>query len=250
MCNTCRISLTCPPRLEVIILRQMVDTKNKGNVMKKELIFMGPPASGKGTQTKKLAADTGFVHVDTGSLLRAAMAAGTNAGKIAKDYVEKGALVPVEVVAQIIKDRLSEDDVQKGFILDGFPRSIEQANMLDDMLKEIDAGKDVSTKVIYFDVPIDNLMERIIYRRSCPKCGAIYNLKTMPIKQEGICDACGGELVQRKDDTEEIAKNRFDTYFAQTAPLIDFYEKRGILVKIDATGTVDEIYEKLKEVIK
>ena len=167
--------------------------------MKKELIFMGPPASGKGTQTKKLAAETGFVHVDTGSLLREAMAKGTEAGKIAKDYVEKGALVPVEVVAQIIKDRLKQDDVQKGFILDGFPRSIEQAEMLDDMLKEIDEGKEVQTKVIYFEIPIENLMERIIYRRSCPKCGAIYNLKTMPIKQEGICDACGSELVQRKD---------------------------------------------------
>ncbi len=218
--------------------------------MKKELIFMGPPASGKGTQTKKLAAETGFVHVDTGSLLREAMAKGTEAGKIAKDYVEKGALVPVEVVAQIIKDRLKQDDVQKGFILDGFPRSIEQAEMLDDMLKEIDEGKEVQTKVIYFEIPIENLMERIIYRRSCPKCGAIYNLKTMPIKQEGICDACGSELVQRKDDTEEIAKKRFDTYFEQTAPLIDFYTNRGLLVKLDATGSIDEIYNKLKEVIK
>ena len=218
--------------------------------MKKELIFMGPPASGKGTQTKKLAAETGFVHVDTGSLLREAMANETEAGKIAKDFVEKGALVPVEVVAQIIKDRLSKDDVQNGFILDGFPRSIEQANMLDEMLKEIDANKEVSTKVIYFDVPIDNLMERIIYRRSCPKCGAIYNLKTMPIKQEGICDDCGTELVQRKDDTEEIAKNRFDTYFKQTAPLIDFYEQRGILSKIDATGAIEDIYKKLKEVVQ
>ena len=218
--------------------------------MKKELIFMGPPASGKGTQTKKLAAETGLVHVDTGSLLREAMAQGTEAGKIAKDYVERGALVPVEVVAQIIKDRLKQDDVQKGFILDGFPRSIEQAGMLDDMLKEIDDGKEVQTKVIYFEIPIENLMERIIYRRSCPKCGAIYNLKTMPIKQEGICDACGSELVQRKDDTEEIAKKRFDTYFEQTAPLIDFYNNRGLLVRLDATGSIDEIYNKLKEVIK
>ena len=218
--------------------------------MKKELIFMGPPASGKGTQTKKLAAETGLVHVDTGSLLREAMAQGTEAGKIAKDYVERGALVPVEVVAQIIKDRLKQDDVQKGFILDGFPRSIEQAEMLDDMLKEIDDGKEVQTKVIYFEIPIENLMERIIYRRSCPKCGAIYNLKTMPIKQEGICDACGSELVQRKDDTEEIAKKRFDTYFEQTAPLIDFYNNRSLLVRLDATGSIDEIYNKLKEVIK
>ena len=218
--------------------------------MKKELIFMGPPASGKGTQTKKLAAETGLVHVDTGSLLREAMAQGTEAGKIAKDYVERGALVPVEVVAQIIKDRLKQDDVQKGFILDGFPRSIEQAEMLDDMLKEIDDGKEVQTKVIYFEIPIENLMERIIYRRSCPKCGAIYNLKTMPIKQEGICDACGSELVQRKDDTAENAKKRFDTYIEQTAPLIDFYNNRGLLVRLDATGSIDEIYNKLKEVIK
>lgn len=217
--------------------------------MKKELIFMGPPASGKGTQTKKLAAETGLVHVDTGSLLRQAMADGTEAGKIAKDYVEKGALVPVEVVAQIIKDRLKQPDVQNGFILDGFPRSIEQAEMLDEMLKEIDANTQAEAKVIYFDIPIENLMERIIYRRSCPKCGAIYNLKTTPIAKEGICNECGTALVQRKDDTEEIAKNRFDTYFAQTAPLIDFYEKRGILVKLDATGTIDEIYNKLKEVI-
>lgn len=217
--------------------------------MKKELIFMGPPASGKGTQTKKLAADTGFVHVDTGSLLREAMANGTEAGKIAKDFVEKGNLVPVEVVAQIIKDRLSCDDVQNGFILDGFPRSLEQAELLDEMLKEIDEGKDVKTTVVYFDIPIENLMERIIFRRSCPACGAIYNLKTMAIKQEGICDVCDSELVQRKDDTEEVAKNRFETYFAQTAPLIDFYDKRGVLVKLDATGSIDDIYEKLKEVI-
>ncbi len=217
--------------------------------MKKELIFMGPPASGKGTQTKKLAKDTGFVHVDTGSLLREAMANNTDAGKIAKDYVEKGQLVPVEVVANIIKERLKQDDVQQGFILDGFPRSLEQAHMLDDMLKEIDAGKEVKTTVIYFDIPIDNLMERIVYRRSCPKCGAIFNIKTMPIIKEGVCDYCQTELVQRKDDTEEIAKKRFETYFSQTAPLIDFYEKRGNLVKLDATGSIDEIYEKLKTVI-
>ncbi len=217
--------------------------------MKKELIFMGPPASGKGTQTKKLAQDTGLVHVDTGSLLREAMANETAAGKIAKDYVEKGQLVPVDVVANIIKERLKQDDVQKGFILDGFPRSIEQAELLDKMLEEIDGNKEVDMKVIYFDIPIENLMERIIYRRSCPACGAIFNIKTMPIKKEGFCDACGAELVQRKDDTEEVAKNRFDTYFSQTSPLVAFYEKRGVLTKLDATGSIDEIYAKLKQAI-
>lgn len=210
---------------------------------------MGPPASGKGTQTKKLAQDTGLVHVDTGSLLREAMANETAAGKIAKDYVEKGQLVPVDVVANIIKERLKQDDVQKGFILDGFPRSIEQAELLDKMLEEIDGNKEVDMKVIYFDIPIENLMERIIYRRSCPACGAIFNIKTMPIKKEGFCDACGAELVQRKDDTEEVAKNRFDTYFSQTSPLVAFYEKRGVLTKLDATGSIDEIYAKLKQAI-
>lgn len=217
--------------------------------MKKELIFMGPPASGKGTQTKKLAIDTGLIHVDTGSLLREAMAENTDAGKIAKNFVEKGNLVPVKVVADIIKDRLKKEDVKDGFILDGFPRSLEQAELLDEMLKEIDAGKEVETKVIYFDIPIENLMERIIYRRSCPSCGAIFNIKTMPIVKEGVCDFCQTDLVQRKDDTEEIAKQRFQTYFDQTEPLIDFYTKRGVLVKVDATGDIDEIYAKLKKVL-
>lgn len=221
----------------------------KEEFMKKELIFMGPPASGKGTQTTKLAQETGLVHVDTGSLLRAAMAEGTEAGKIAKGFVENGQLVPVEVVAAIIEDRLRQPDCEKGFILDGFPRSLEQAEILDEILEKIDKNVEAKTEVLYFDIPIDNLMERIVYRRSCPACGAIFNIKTMPIIKEGVCDYCQTELVQRKDDTEEIAKKRFDTYFSQTAPLIDFYEKRGILKRIDAVGTIDEIYERLKEVI-
>lgn len=219
-------------------------------MIKKELIMVGPPASGKGTQTKKLVEETGLKHVDTGSMLREAVASGTEAGKIAKGFMDKGQLVPVEIVARIIKERLSKDDCKNGFILDGFPRSSEQAEILDKILAEIDSDNEVDMKVVYFEIPIDNLIERIVYRRSCPDCGAIYNIKTMTLKEDGKCDDCGASLVQRADDNEETAKSRFNTYFEQTAPLIDLYEKRGVLVKIDATGTIDEVFENLKKAVK
>lgn len=218
--------------------------------MKTELIMVGPPASGKGTQTKKLAAETGLKHVDTGSMLREAVAAGTEAGNIAKGFMDKGQLVPVEIVARIIKERLMKDDCKNGFILDGFPRSLEQAEILDKILGEIDANEDVNLKVIYFDIPMDNLVERIVNRRSCPACGAIFNIKTMTLKNDGKCDNCDTELVQRADDNEETAKSRFNTYFEQTAPLTELYKKRGNLVKINAAGTIDEVFESLKAAIK
>ena len=218
--------------------------------MKTELIMVGPPASGKGTQTKKLAAETGLKHVDTGSMLREAVAAGTEAGNIAKGFMDKGQLVPVEIVARIIKERLMKDDCKNGFILDGFPRSLEQAEILDKILGEIDANEDVNLKDIYFDIPMDNLVERIVNRRSCPACGAIFNIKTMTLKNDGKCDNCDTELVQRADDNEETAKSRFNTYFEQTAPLTELYEKRGNLVKINAAGTIDEVFESLKAAIK
>ena len=217
---------------------------------KKELVFLGPPASGKGTQTSRLAVELKFPHVDTGSLLRKALAEGTPDGLTAKSYIEKGQLVPVEIVASIIKTRLKEADCANGFILDGFPRSTEQAVMLEEMLKEIDAGKDVDFRVVYFDIPQDLLLERIIYRRSCPKCGKIYNIKSLKSKVEGICDDCNVELTQRKDDTEEIAKSRFETYFNETAPLIEFYENKGSLKKIDADGEVSQVWDRLLDVIK
>ncbi len=219
-------------------------------MVKKELVFLGPPASGKGTQTSRLSKELNFPHVDTGSLLRKALAEGTPDGLTAKSYIEKGQLVPVEIVASIIKTRLKEADCAKGFILDGFPRSTEQAEMLDDMLKEIDSNSEVDFKVIYFDIDKQLLLDRIIYRRSCSKCGKIYNLLSLKPSTEGVCDDCGAELTQRKDDTEEIAKSRFETYFKETAPLIDFYEKKGSLTKIDANGEVAEVWDRLLEAIK
>ncbi len=212
---------------------------------KKELVFLGPPASGKGTQTSKLSQYLKFPHVDTGSLLRRAMTEKTPDGLTAQGYIEKGQLVPIEIVASIIKSRLQEEDCANGFILDGFPRSIEQAEMLEGMLKEIDADKEVGFKVVYFDIDQQLLLDRIIYRRSCSKCGRIYNLLSLKPQKEGVCDDCGEELIQRKDDTEETAKARFNTYFEQTAPLIKFYEEKGSLRKIDANGEVDEVWERL-----
>ncbi len=212
---------------------------------KKELVFLGPPASGKGTQTSKLSQYLNFPHVDTGSLLRRAMTEKTPDGLTAQGYIEKGQLVPIEIVASIIKSRLQEEDCSNGFILDGFPRSIEQAEMLEGMLKEIDADKEVGFKVVYFDINQQLLLDRIIYRRSCSKCGKIYNLLSLKPQKECVCDDCCAELIQRKDDTEETAKARFNTYFEQTAPLIKFYEEKGSLRKIDANGEVDEVWERL-----
>lgn len=217
---------------------------------KKELVFLGPPASGKGTQTSKLSGYLKLPHVDTGSLLRKALADGTPDGLTAKAYIEKGQLVPVEIVASIIKTRLKDEDCSNGFILDGFPRSTQQAEMLEEMLQEIDVDKEVKFKVIYFDIDQQLLLDRIIYRRSCSKCGKIYNLLSLKPKKEGICDECEAELIQRKDDTEEIAKSRFETYFKETASLIDFYEKKGSLTKIDANGEVSEVWERLLEAVK
>ena len=180
--------------------------------MKREMIFLGPPACGKGTQTNRLAEYFNLPHVDTGSLLRAEIKSESENGKIAKQYIDKGQLVPVELVAKIIKDRLAQKDCEEGYILDGFPRSAEQADML-------------------------------------PKCGEIYNIKFHPPKTEGVCDKCGTELTQRKDDNEETAKARFETYFRETAPLVDYYKNKEVLRTIDANGTIDEVWERLLKVV-
>lgn len=216
--------------------------------MKKELIFLGAPASGKGTQTDILSKHLGFPHVDTGSLLRAAIKAQTPAGLEAQKYMDQGRLVPIYVVGEIIKNRLSEDDCKNGYILDGYPRSMEQAEILNEINAEIDK-EPVDFRVIYFDIQGEILIERIVNRRSCPKCGKIYNLKFLKPENENLCNECGVELIQRKDDTEETARARFSTYFEQTAPLIEYYEKMGKLYKIDANGTIKEVWQRLLEVI-
>ena len=217
--------------------------------MKKELIFLGPPACGKGTQTAKLSEHLGLPHVDTGSLLRAEIKNETENGKIAKSYIDKGQLVPVSLVANIIKNRLAQEDCKNGYILDGYPRSVEQADLLEEINADIDGSVEAQIKAIYFDLNQDILISRIVNRRSCPKCGEIYNIKFKPTKVEGICDKCGAELTQRKDDNEETAKARFDTYFKETAPLIDYYKNKNLLKTINAEGSIDEVWERLLKVI-
>ncbi len=218
--------------------------------MKKELIFIGPPGSGKGTQTKMLSNEYKFPHIDTGSLLREEVKTGSKEGQLANSFMEKGQLVPIEVVSSIIKKRLMQPDCQTGFILDGYPRSTEQALALDNILNDIDKDINVKPQVFYFDISQEKLIDRLVNRRSCEKCGAIYNLKTMNLKDSLKCEKCGGNLIKRDDDTEEVALKRFETYFTQTAPLIDLYEKRGWLTKLDADLNIDTIYKNLKEAVK
>ena len=217
--------------------------------MRREFIFLGPPACGKGTQTNTLSEYLGFPHVDTGSLLRAEIAKGTEEGLLAKSFIDKGQLVPIDVVAAIIGKRLSEDDCKDGYVLDGYPRSLEQALKLEEINKKVDGDNEVSFKAIYFDIDTQILLDRIIHRQSCPKCGEIYNKKFKPSKVENICDKCNVELKTRADDNAETAKARFDTYFRETAPLIEFYEKKGVLHKIDANGSIEEVWERLLKAV-
>ncbi len=218
--------------------------------MKQEFIFIGPPGSGKGTQTKMLSKELNLPHVDTGALLREEIASGSENGKLANSFMEKGQLVPLTLVSKIIKNRLMKDDCKNGFILDGYPRSLEQAYALDEILAEIDANTDVKPTVFYFEVAQEKLVERLVNRRSCSACGSIFNLKTMNLEDETKCPKCNGNLTRRDDDTEEVANKRFATYFAQTAPLIDLYKNRNLLVTLDASLDIDSIYKNLKGAIK
>lgn len=218
--------------------------------MKQEFIFIGPPGSGKGTQTKMLSKELNLPHVDTGALLREEIASGSENGKLANSFMEKGQLVPLTLVSKIIKNRLMKDDCKNGFILDGYPRSLEQAYALDEILEEIDANTDVKPTVFYFEVAQEKLVERLVNRRSCSACGSIFNLKTMNLEDETKCPKCNGNLTRRDDDTEEVANKRFATYFAQTAPLIDLYKNRNLLVTLDASLDIDSIYKNLKGAIK
>ena len=216
--------------------------------MKKELIFLGPPACGKGTQTNKLSEYLGFPHIDTGSLLRAEIAKATPDGLYAKSFIDKGQLVPPELVGQIIGNRLSEDDCREGYVLDGYPRSLAQAELLEKINAKTDKEK-ADFKAIYFDIDTELLIERIVNRQSCPKCGEIYNKKFKPSKVENICDNCNAELKTRADDNEEIARARFDTYYKETAPLIEFYEQKGVLYKLDANGSIDDVWNRLLDIV-
>jgi len=211
------------------------------------IIFLGPPGAGKGTQAKMLIDRYGIPQISTGDILRAAVKEGTPMGKKAKEYMDSGKLVPDEVVIGIMQDRLKEADCAKGFILDGFPRTVAQAEALEKMLKELNMPID---KVLALEVPDEVLIERLTGRRTCKSCGQMYHVKFDPPKNVDKCDKCNGELFQRDDDKEETIKNRLSVYHAQTAPLLDFYGKKGMVIKIDGTKTPDEIFKSLINVLE
>lgn len=213
-----------------------------------QVIFLGAPGSGKGTQADILCEELKTPHVDTGGMLREAVAEGTELGKTAKDFMEKGELVPPEIVIGIIKERLMKPDCANGFILDGFPRSTVQAEGLDVILKEI--GKEISC-VLNIEVDEQILTDRLVYRRSCSnkECGAKFNLKFNQPKVENKCDKCGSELFQRSDDNLENTKRRFATYKAETEPLIEYYNNKGLLKNIDGNKSVDDIFSSILKTI-
>jgi len=211
------------------------------------LILLGAPGAGKGTQAKKIVEKYGIPHIATGDILREAVAKGTELGKKAKEYMDRGELVPDEIVIGIVKERLQEPDCEKGFLLDGFPRTLKQAEALDNMLKEL--GRKIDA-VIYIDVPEEEVVKRIVNRRTCRKCGAVYHLIYAPPREPNKCDKCGGELYQRDDDKEETVRQRFKVYMENTAPLIDYYEKKGLLYKVDGTKSIEEVFQQIEEILK
>ncbi len=211
------------------------------------LLIMGPPGAGKGTQAERMVKELQITHISTGDMFRAAIANGTEMGMKAKEYMDKGALVPDEVVIGMVKDRLQEEDCKKGFLLDGFPRTVEQAEALDQTLKELAIKLDA---VINIEVPLDKLMARLTGRRVCKNCGASYHVLFNPPKTEGKCDSCGGELYQRSDDNEESVKTRLDAYMEKTQPLIDYYKEKGILKNINGDQEIDKVLEDILAAVK
>ena len=209
------------------------------------MILFGPPGAGKGTQAKKLVDFYAIPQISTGDILRANVREGTELGLAAKAYMDKGELVPDEVLIGIIKNRLKEQDCCKGFILDGYPRTVPQADALAVILKEI--GKPIDI-VLNLEVPDEVLVDRISKRLMC-KCGASYHIISNPPKKDNICDLCGCEVFQRVDDREEAVQTRLNVYKKQTQPLIDYYAKQGLLVTLDGTKDIDEVFEDIKAVL-
>ncbi|MGD0828433.1 MAG: adenylate kinase [Desulfobaccales bacterium] len=210
------------------------------------LILLGGPGAGKGTQAKKLIDQYGIPQISTGDILRAAVKEGTEMGRKAKEYMDAGKLVPDEVVIGIIKDRLAQPDCEQGFILDGFPRTVPQAEALDRVLAGLGSKID---HVISIDVDEEALVTRLTGRRTCKNCGQIFNIKFTPPKKAGVCDKCGGELYQRDDDNETTVRSRLATYNQATKPLIDYYTKEGLVRPISGVGSIEDIFNKIVAIL-
>lgn len=213
--------------------------------MSENLLFFGPPGVGKGTQAQRLSAVFRIPHISTGDMLRAAIASNTPLGQRAKDFIDKGQLVPDELILDVIADRLAQADTARGFLLDGFPRTVPQAVELGTMLAK--SGKAL-TAVLVLDAPVEELVDRISKRRTCQSCGASYHIVAKPPKVSGTCDRCGGALIQRSDDSEEIVRKRLVEYLAKTKPVLDYFKSDGKLWPlrfIDAAGNIDQIFGRI-----
>ena len=205
-----------------------------------KLVILGPPGAGKGTQAEYIVKRYNIPHISTGDIFRENIKNNTELGKKAKSYMDKGLLVPDDLVIALVEDRLNKEDAKEGFLLDGFPRTVAQAVSLDSIL---DKNDDKLTKVINISVDPEILIERAVGRRVCKTCGMTYHVKFNPPKEEGICDKDGTKLIQRDDDTEETVKTRISVYFDQTAPLIDYYRAQNLLVDIDGAKDIDKVFE-------
>ncbi len=206
------------------------------------LVFIGPPGIGKGTYAKMISQKYGIPHISTGDIFREEIAKGSELGKKVKEYVEKGLLVPDEIVIEVVKQRLSQPDCTKGFILDGFPRTLKQAEALDQITK-IDAA-------ILFSAPLEVIIERVSGRLVCPKCGAIYHVKWRPPKKPGICDNCGTQLIRRRDDEPDVVRRRYEIYLETFTPIIEYYRKKGILIEVNAAREASEVVADVEEILR
>lgn len=211
------------------------------------MIFLGLPGAGKGTQAKKVSSKYNIPHIATGDIFRNAIKNETPLGKKAKSFIDQGELVPDKVTIGIVRNRLKEDDCKDGFILDGFPRTIKQAEALNEIMEELNTKLDLA---LYIKVPEKELIKRLSGRRVCEDCGATYHVEFNPPKKEGICDKCGGNLIQRSDDTEETVKNRIEVNKEKTEKLIEFYDDKGILQTIESSGGIEEVFKKVTSVIE
>lgn len=211
------------------------------------IVLMGLPGAGKGTQAEKIVDQFHIPHISTGDMFRNAIKEGTKMGLEAKSFMDKGLLVPDEVVIGIVKDRLGKADCEKGFLLDGFPRTATQAEALDKLLAEL--NKEIDS-VIYIEVDQERLMNRLTGRRICRECGATYHVIFNPPKVEGICDKCGGELYQRDDDKEETVATRLDVNFKQTEPLLTYYQSKNVLKRIDGTQEINEVFDSIEKILR
>jgi len=215
--------------------------------MLKNIILMGPPGAGKGTLAKQLKVAHQLVHISTGDMFREAIKTGTPLGKLAQSFIARGDLVPDDVTIGIVKDRLSQDDCENGFLLDGFPRTLVQAEALDDLAKQIQRPIEI---VVNLECDENELIRRITGRRVCKNCGTPYHIDTMKPKVEGICDVCGGPLIQRPDDNEEAFKVRLGHYLHDTKPLLDYYEAKGLLVNFSSEVGSEELFDEVSLFLK